>query len=278
MSSRFVDAAGCRLAYSLQGTGEPVLFIQGVGIHGDGWLPQIGTLRQKYQCLSFDNRGIGKSQPIGESLTIDRMIEDVRAIMEDAGWQSAHVVGHSLGGLVALGLAIRDPAKSRSLALLCTFADGRAAAPLTLRMSWLGLRSVIGSRRMRRRGFLGLLYAPGARELREPERVAAELKPIFGHDLADQPSVIRRQLRAMRQADFTDRLPQLTGIPTLIVCGRHDPIAPPRLGRILASGIASAQYYELADAAHGVPISHAEWLNSRLDEHFLSTGERHSTD
>ncbi len=55
---RSVEHNGCQLAYDVRGNGPPVLFIQGVGVHGDGWLPQVDALSATYTCVSFDNRGM----------------------------------------------------------------------------------------------------------------------------------------------------------------------------------------------------------------------------
>src|SRR4051812_14205955 len=128
---------GCELNYTVRGDGPPVVFIQGVGVHGDGWRPQVDAFAPRIRCLTFDNRGMGRSQPVGEPLTVERMAGDALALMDAQGWESAHVVGHSLGGLVALVLAMRARDRARSLSLLCTFASGRAATKLTPTMLWL---------------------------------------------------------------------------------------------------------------------------------------------
>ncbi|MEO7676688.1 MAG: alpha/beta hydrolase, partial [Verrucomicrobiota bacterium] len=54
-----IEHDGCRLAYKVQGDGPPVIFIQGSGIHGEGWLPQVDPLSKQFRCLWFDNRGMG---------------------------------------------------------------------------------------------------------------------------------------------------------------------------------------------------------------------------
>ena len=115
----FVERQGCRLAADLCGAGSPVLLIQGVGVHGSGWAPQLDVLAARHWCLAFDSRGIGRSQPLGTPLTVECMAADARALMDAQGWKSAHVVGHSLGGLIALQLALQARQRVDSLALLC---------------------------------------------------------------------------------------------------------------------------------------------------------------
>src|SRR5262245_9318416 len=116
-NSSSLEYQGCRFSYRLTGNGAPVLFIQGVGVHGDGWRPQVDTLAANFQCLSFDNRGIGQSQPMGKALSVEQMTIDALAILDRVGWDSAHVVGHSLGGVIAQHMALSAPERVRSLAL-----------------------------------------------------------------------------------------------------------------------------------------------------------------
>jgi pimeloyl-ACP methyl ester carboxylesterase len=268
LARRVLDHAGARLAYSVAGNGIPVLFIQGVGVHGDGWRPQIDALATLHRCIAFDNRCIGASSGAGASVSVEQLADDACAILDAEGITAAHVVGHSLGGLVAAELAVSRRERVRSLALLCTFAVGRHAAPLTPTMAWLGLRTKIGTRAQRRRAFLKLVLAPQRRTHAELEVLAQELAPLFGHDLADQPPAVFHQLRALREGDVSRRLHELATIPTLVVSARHDLLAPPALGRALAQGIPGARFEEVADAAHGLPITHADWTNARLAEHW----------
>src|SRR4051812_4224163 len=119
-----MEYQGCRFSYSSCGSGEPVVFIQGVGVHGSGWGPQVEAFSATYRCISFDNRGIGGSQPAGMRITVEQMAADTLAVMDDAGIGSAHIVGHSLGGLVAQQIALQNRERVKSLALLCTTARG----------------------------------------------------------------------------------------------------------------------------------------------------------
>ncbi|HEX8363304.1 MAG TPA: alpha/beta fold hydrolase [Longimicrobium sp.] len=277
MSTHVLEHGGCHLSYEVAGEGPPVLFIQGVGVHGRGWSPQVEALSSGFRCLSFDNRGMGASQPLTLPLTVEQMTEDALALLTCQGWDSAHVVGHSLGGPIALELALSAPERVRSLALLCTVARGRDATRLSRRMLWLGLRSAVGTRQMRRRAFLEIVLPPAALAAGDAEELAARLAPLFGHDLADQPPVAMRQMGALRAYDATARLGRLAGIPTLVVSATHDPIAPPRYGRALAEGVPGARFVEIPEASHGVTIQHAEQINTLLKEHLAQAEELRGT-
>jgi len=258
----------CQFSYCIGGHGPPVLMIQGAGMHGDGWLPQFEGLADQFRCLRFDNRGMGKSQPIGAPLTIEQMAEDARVLMDAAGWESAHVVGHSMGGLIAQHLAISKPSRVRSLALLCTFARGTEATGLRTDMFWLGMRTFIGTRRMRRRAFLEMVFPRDYLRRVDRDALAEQLAPLFGHDLADHPPVMRQQLAAISRYDASAHLHQLASVRTLVVSARHDPIARPSAGKAIAAGIPGSRYVEFPDASHGAPIQFAKEMNHLLRQHF----------
>lgn len=266
MPSHF-EHKGCRFAYEKSGSGDPVLLIQGVGVHGAGWRPQVDRLSPEFTCVTFDNRGMGQSQPAGAPITVEQMAEDALVLMDTLGWQSAHIVGHSLGGLIAQQMALSQRERVRSLALLCTFHRGWDGMGLTPWMMWTGLRSKIGPKPSRRRAFLKIVLAPGEWADRNEIEVAAELAQLFGHDLAEQPPVVNAQLRAMSRYDARPRLAELSGIPTLVASATHDPIARPQSGRRLAASIPGAVYHEFPNASHGVPITQPNALHTLLYQH-----------
>jgi len=129
------------LYYEISGQGPPVILIQGIGVVGGCWRPQVEYLSKSSQTLFFDNRGIGKSEPCDGAITIGAMADDTRAIMDAVGWDSAHVVGHSMGGIIAQQFALDCPKRVRSLSLLCTFGRGKEGARLTPWVVWMTLRT-----------------------------------------------------------------------------------------------------------------------------------------
>ena len=201
-----LEREGCRLSATVSGSGPPLVLIHGVGVHGDGWLPQVKRLERSYTCMRFDNRGIGRSQPIGSPLSVERMAADVGALMDAAGWEDAHVVGHPLGGLAGVELALTAPHRIRSLALLCTSAAGRDLVQMSRWSIWIGLRMKLGPRRQRRRAFLEMVLPASSERRRAHDEVAASLAPLFGYDLADQPLISLKQAAATRSYSAVDRL------------------------------------------------------------------------
>ena len=256
------------LSYELTGNGPPVLLIQGCGVCGSGWEYQVAELSRSFQCLTFDNRGIGKSTADSSRLTIEQMARDAQSLMDAVGWESAHVVGHSMGGLIAEQLALDAPARVRTLSLLCTFARGFESVKATPRVVWLGIRTRVGTRAMRRRALLLMQFSTSYLRSHNIDQLADDAKRIIGRDLADTLPIMIKQLRAMLRHDPRARLHELSRIPTLVVTAAHDPVAQPSYGRGLSVHIPGSRYIEIPDAAHAVILQLPERVNQLLTEHF----------
>ena len=124
-----IDIAGNDLYYERRGAGEPLLLIQGLGgnsLHwGEGFL---GGLEDSFELILFDNRGAGRSGPLGEGEhTIADLASDALGLLDALEIESAHVVGISMGGMVAQELVLAAPQRVRTLTLGCTFPGGPEA-------------------------------------------------------------------------------------------------------------------------------------------------------
>jgi pimeloyl-ACP methyl ester carboxylesterase len=269
---------GARVTYRAvrrkAGRGPAVLLVQGVGVSGQGWRPQMEALRDRFTLVAPDNRGIDGSEVAAETLTIEYFASDALAAMDAEGIDEFHLVGHSMGGLIAQEIALLAPGRVRSLVFMNTFASGKQGARLTPATIWAGLRTRLGTRRMRRNAFIDLVMPPAVVAHIGHDRLAAELEPLFGRDLGQSPPIAMQQLRAMSRYDAGADLGALGAFPTLVLAGGQDRIALPRHGRALAAAIPGARYLEIADAAHGLPIQCAATVNRLLAEHFLTAENR----
>jgi pimeloyl-ACP methyl ester carboxylesterase len=243
--------------------------VQGAGVVGNGWRPQVDALAPRFTTIVIDNRGIGASTLGDGPLSIEAMAADTLAVMDAERIDRCHLAGHSMGGLVAQQIALAAPGRVASLALLCTFLRGADGARMTAAMLLTALRMRIGPRAMRRNAFLELIMPAGYLATADRSALARELQPLFGHDLAHQPSFVMRQVRAMARFDASDGLSALGPIPTLVVSASHDRIARPASGRALAAAIPGARYVEVPDAGHAVPIQCAAAVNDLLLDHLL---------
>jgi aminoacrylate hydrolase len=264
----FLTRSDLRINYSRTGEGPAVLFIQGVGLPGGAWQPQIDGLSDRYDVVTFDNRGVGLSQDNLDPLTIEALAADALAIMDAEDIEQFHVVGHSMGGLIAQQVALTAPDWVQSLSLMCTFGFGKEATHPTAGMILTALRMRIGTRPMRRKAFVELIMPPSYLHSVDEAELMAKLQHLFGRDLAEQPGIVMRQLRAMGRFDPRSRVAALATIPTLVVSAAHDRIALPAYGQKLAHSIPGARYVEIAEAGHAVPIQCADKINALLTEQF----------
>lgn len=267
LTRKSIRAGDRALSYAIAGTGPAVLSIQGVGVAGRGWQPQIDGLTGRFTVIAFDNCGIGSSPRGSHRLTVEQMALDALAIADAENIARFHVMGHSLGGLIAQHLALTTRNRVKSLALLCTFANGADATRLSARMLVLGLRTRIGTRTLRRKAMIRMIMPDEYVQGKDQTKLAQDLQDLFGRDLADQPPIVSEQLRAMSRYSAAARLGELSGIPTLVLSAVHDPIAPPRLGKAIASAIAGARFVEFSNASHALPIQCATEVNALLLDH-----------
>lgn len=270
MASRQTRRDDVTIAYDVRGDGPPVLLVQGAGVPGTGWLPQVDGLADRYEMAWFDNRGIGGTELPPGKLTIEALAADGLAVMDALGWSSAHVVGHSMGGLIAQAIAIAAPDRVRSLALLCTFRTGAQGASLSWWMFWKAMRMRVGPRSARRRAALELVFDPKhLATIDDLDAFGASLEGIYGRDLADQPKHVMKHVGAMRAYDPSPGQAALGKIPTLVLSGKTDRIATPEYGRDLHEAIAGSRFCTL-DGAHAVTIARADEVNEQLHAHWSS--------
>jgi 3-oxoadipate enol-lactonase len=123
-SNRFAGNGSSRIAYELHshvGRRPPwLVLIQGLGFDRSGWAPVISALRRRFRLVLIDNRGSGRSTTADRKFTVADMAMDVTAVLDRSRISRAHVLGASLGGMVAQELAIRFPQRVDRLVLACT--------------------------------------------------------------------------------------------------------------------------------------------------------------
>src|SRR4051794_36026296 len=239
---------GTRIAYSCWGRrdGSPVVLIQGLGVDGRGWALQRGAFGRKHRCLAVDNRGTGHSDAPPGPYDLAQMAEDVIAVMDDAGFERAHFVGASMGGVITQIIGVMHPERVRSLTLACTACQhhewrrellaewgnevGARGMPALMED---GMRWLIGPRLQRRFGVFVNVLA----------RVLIQTKP---HAFVAQVDAILDASDELRY-----ELPKVAA-PTLVVTGSQDTLTPLGDAEELAELIPNSQLYVLRAAAHGL--------------------------
>lgn len=247
----FAHVRNIDVYYEVHGVGPPVLSISGSGndLRSN---PQRGEgpLERHFTTLSYDQRGLGQTSKPDAPYTMADYADDAAALLDAIGWESAHVVGLSFGGMVAQHLAIRHPSRVDRLVMGCTSAGGVGGASFDLRLN------DAPDPEARRRRSLELLdsrcdfsqtppaIAPGLEPLLVAFARAAALDP----DDPARASGMRRQLDARAAHDATGGLAGIVS-PTLVVGGRYDLQAPLANSEYLARCIPGARLL-VADGGH----------------------------
>ena len=196
-----VDVGGLRMYYELSGNGQPLVLIAGLGVDVSECGQLIEALSAHYRVLAFDNRGAGRTDKPDAPYSVEQMADDTAGLMRSLGIGRAHVVGISLGGRIALDLALNHPELVGDLVLACTCA------------------------RVDRRW---------------PTRVLGLVSALFRGRYPQPRYAFHHQRRASDGYDRTERLSELH-MPTLVIHGRRDRIVPHRAAEALAMGIDGAR-------------------------------------
>lgn len=234
---------GVRLAWEERGVGVPVLLIAGQATGMRGWGPFADALARDFRVILFDHRGIdesGEGDPARYSTPM--FASDAVAVLDAAGVQAAHVVGHSMGGRVAQWLAAEHPERVRRLVLIATSAGDRTGE----RRDPAALGDLLSGDRSR---MLPLFFDEGWAAA-HPEEVDA----FFTRSATR--AALRGHFAASRDHDAWGEVERIRA-DTLVVHGNRDRLTPASHARMLADRIPAARLVEL-DAGHGLHLDTSE--------------------
>ena len=234
-----------QIHYEVHGSGDPVLLIMGLGSNAYGWYRTIPWLSTRYEVIAFDNRGTGRSDVPAGAYSIAQMAADAAAVLDAAGRDRVHVVGASLGGMIAQRVTLAYPQQVRSLVLICTTPGGPHAA----RASDDVLNAMVQggedpSTIYRRNAWF--LYGADTRT-NHPERIEEDL--VYRGKIPTSPAGYFGQLQAAMSHDTWDELSSISS-PTLVVHGDADLLVPTDNGRLLAQRIPGAELVLVPGAGH----------------------------
>jgi len=261
---------GPRLSYQVFGSqGPPVLFIMGFGMPGAVWGPQVDELQSDHRCCHYDHLGVGESDRGPFLRTIPAMADDAVRILDDLSWDQAHVVGVSMGGMIAQELALRSADRCQSLTLVATHGGAPVASLPTLRGMRFFVQGLFGGQKNRMRSLPRLLYPDEFLESIGPTAIRSHLDVRLGHPPALR--TVLGQLYAVWRHSTESRLPEIQ-MPTLLVRPGKDILIRPTQTDRLAQRIPNARVLRFDDAGHGVTFQKAAELNAALREHFGQHG------
>lgn len=251
---------GTQIRYELSGRddGEPLLLIQGLGVDMKGWAAQRYALGRRFRLYLVDNRGAGRSDKPDGPYDLEVMAGDALAVLDAEGVASAHLVGASMGGVMAQIIAVRHPDRVRSLVLACTACQHHQWRVELLR-GWADLAESNGMRALTNEAISWLVGPRHNVRFRVPFGLLSPLVlNIPAHAFAAQA----RAIVAMSD-DVRDELRKID-VPTLVIVGTQDILTPLADSEELADVIPDAELTIVPGAAHGLMIEAANAFNDRV--------------
>jgi 3-oxoadipate enol-lactonase len=250
MSTTVERDGGRRIAYELVGRSRVwrpwVVLISGVGHDRSSWEPLLPRLRRIARVVLVDNHGVGQSDPLRSHVTVGRLAEDIIAVLDHAGLSRVHVVGVSLGGMIAQELAIEHPRRVRRLVLASTTPGWTEGYPFPLGNALELWRQTLRPGPASRRSSIRYALSPQTREGR-PDLV----ERLTREEVMPTPDPRSRLLQAMAGSSYSNRRRdrEITA-PTLVMHGLQDNVVNPRNAEILARNIPDARLVWVPDAGH----------------------------
>jgi len=248
-----------RMHYEVSGQGAPVLLINGLSAPAVGFVLQVKALAPHFQVVTFDNRGVGETDlPPDPVYTTAQMADDAAALLRHLKLPRAHVLGASMGGTIAMELALRHPRLVRSLTLACTWADGDARFLHAIE-AWVALAYRVPIEERFRYVLYPWIFSPAF--LAKKENLEQAFQRTLAYPHQTKPEAIERQARGLLAWNGT-RVNRLGGIrvPTLVLVGKDDILTPPAFSKFLATKIRRARLAVLP-GGHGFFLEQADLFN-----------------
>jgi 3-oxoadipate enol-lactonase len=248
-------ANGIELYYETYGdAGKPLVLISGIGYSLWEWHCMIPLLKNRFQVIVFDNRGVGQSDKPAGPYSAQMLAADTAGLLNALGIEKAIVMGHSMGGFVAQAMALDFPSRLEKLILCSTNFGGPRAIPVTPEAMKV-LSDVTSDPLTRFKNGLVVSTAPGWAE-KNPQVLDEWIKWRIANPV--DPASYQAQMAIglsliPESAAFETKLPRVK-VPTLILFGAHDQVVPHENANLIAKQIANSKVIIFPDAGHFFPI------------------------
>jgi pimeloyl-ACP methyl ester carboxylesterase len=250
---------GVRLAYDVEGSGQPLLLIQGLGYGRRGWGPAPSMLARGFQVVTFDNRGFGESDVPPGPYTTGQLADDALAVLDAAEIGRAHVIGISLGGMAAQELVLAQPERVLKLVLCSTTPGGPNSVPMPQQtVALMGRQADLDPQEALR------LFVVNALSPDPPDELVEE---IVAYRVANPPDGAGWWALAGAGAthDAMARLGTIR-VPTLVVHGTADNVVDVRNAPLLADAIPGARLELFDGGGHLLPWERPEEFTALVEE------------
>jgi len=244
--------------------GPPVaVLVHAIGLDLTCWTPQIFALSEKFDVVAYDLLGHGRSTAPLTGYDLDSLAADLAAVIRSTGSPSAHIMGLSVGGMIAQTLAITQPELVRSLIIIDSAATFTEQARAAIRQR--GETTRRGGMNAVLEQTLERWFTPEFRA-RRPEVVDSITKTL----LRNSPDVHAAMWDSIAKLDLEHRLKSIS-CPTLVLVGEKDPTTPVSASQFIAERIPGAELQVIADTSHMSPIESPQVVNEMVTRHLIAS-------
>ncbi|MBQ0757248.1 MAG: alpha/beta fold hydrolase [Amphritea sp.] len=246
--------------YELIGTGIPVVFVHGVGAHLQGWDGIIKALNGSVTSLRYDLRGHGESERVPGPYELQELVDDLLGLVAEQGWERFHLVGFSLGGLIAQAYALRFPQQLHSLTIISSVTDRTPEEQEKVTMRADTLAEGRADKHMAaavNRWFSDQFIAAN------PDIVQSRVQRSLNND----PQCYAAAYRVLAESDLADQLYRIS-CPTLIMTGEEDAGSTPRMAQVMGERIPDSEVHILPKLKHGVLLEAPEMIAGILQQFY----------
>jgi len=248
------------LFHKSEGCGPPVVLVHGVGGDADSWGAVAALLSKRFRVIRLDLSGHGRSHLLKGPVTAEDFVRDVTTVMDELKVQAAHIAGNSLGGQIAMAMALEAPQRVKRIGLLSTVA-GRTETERANALARIDVLKEKGIGEIAR-GNVERWFTDGFRQ-RHPELVEARIKVLMESD----PVSYLHAYTVFATADYADRLDRIRA-PALIITGEHDVAGTPRMARLMHERIAGSRLEILPGLRHNLLMEAPDKIAALLGEFF----------
>jgi len=250
-----VRLSDININYQIEGAGDPLVMIMGFTAGRSGWMRQIRFFKKYYRVITFDNRGAGKSDRPPGPYSTRMMAGDTVKLMDFLGLEKAHIVGMSMGGMIAQELAINYPQRVMKLVLASTYANrDKTSGHVVAQTEFARL-----SPEQRTAAMVGLAF--NKPYYRFAFGLIARIMTRFTK--ASDRVGVEGQSDACVNHDTLDRL-SLIKAPTLVIVGTGDRLIKPASSEVIAGGIPGARFVKVQGGSHYFSFEMANVFNHEV--------------
>lgn len=270
MTEFFAEVNSIKICYEIQGEGYPVVLIHGFGVKKEQWFGQFDSLSEHFKVIRLDNRGAGKSDRPNEMYTMALFAEDVKGLLDYLRIEKSHIIGWSVGGMIAQHFAIKFPNSVEKLILINTISAWPAdksglelykngqIARYNSRLEDPEKTFFEAAKMGYSRPFIKLMKAEPNKKFHGLFSAEDRIKDSTINPAT--PQDITNQAHALGNHNVTDKL-HLIKAETLIMCADKDRQMPKAVNLKIHEGISNSKFVVIEGVSHESPIEKAPEIN-----------------